>query len=229
MASLMQNASSMEWTEWLPGVTLEVRQGGTRSATYALDGVDFLIGSVPGCDLRVAAESAGVLCLFARHPEGVTLRKLTPTYSILVNGQSTFAPRSATAIASRSAPSKSGCAHPCPTGATCGRCRQRPRGTCEPRSGISRQGPRLRAGQRGVRAAEAADAGSLRAGQSRGWSRSISRRWVPLNRAKRRSNSSDCRRRSSIHAWASSRSSCTSASSNWRNAPVNSNTSAGRC
>src|SRR6476660_9125735 len=91
MASLMQKPSSTEWTEWLPGVTLEVRQGGTRSATYALDGVDFLIGSVPGCDLRVAAESAGVLCLFARHPAGVTLRKLTPTHSILVNGQSTFA------------------------------------------------------------------------------------------------------------------------------------------
>src|SRR5208283_1012756 len=87
MASVLQTAPSADWTEALPAVTLEVRQGGARSASYALDAVDFLIGSVPGCDLRLAADGPGVLCLFARHPAGVVLRKLAPTQSILVNGQ----------------------------------------------------------------------------------------------------------------------------------------------
>jgi hypothetical protein len=87
MASVLQTTSSPDWTEALPAVTLEVRQGAARSATFALDAVDFLIGSVPGCDLRLAADAPGVLCLFARHPAGATLRKLAPTQSILVNGQ----------------------------------------------------------------------------------------------------------------------------------------------
>jgi hypothetical protein len=86
MASVLQIASS-DWTDALPAVTLEVRPGGARSASYVLDAVDFLIGSVPGCDLRLAADAPGVLCLFARHPAGATLRKLAPTQSILVNGQ----------------------------------------------------------------------------------------------------------------------------------------------
>ncbi len=88
MASSTQTVSSADWAELLPDVQLEVRQAGTRSATYTLDGVDFLIGSVPGCDLRVAAaEAPAVHCLLARHPAGVSLRKLTPKQSILVNGQ----------------------------------------------------------------------------------------------------------------------------------------------
>jgi trichohyalin len=87
MASVLQTASSADWTEALPAVTLEVRQGAARSASFALDAVDFLIGSVPGCDLRLAADAPAVLCLFARHPAGATLRKLAPTQSILVNGQ----------------------------------------------------------------------------------------------------------------------------------------------
>ncbi len=87
MASVLQTASSADWAEALPAVTLEVRQGAARSASYALDAVDFLIGSVPGCDLRLAADAPGVLCLFARHPAGAVLRKLAPTQSILVNGQ----------------------------------------------------------------------------------------------------------------------------------------------
>jgi uncharacterized phage infection (PIP) family protein YhgE len=88
MASLTQTVSSIDWAELLPEVQLEVRQGSARPASYGLSEVDFLIGSVPGCDLRVSpAETSGVLCLFARHPAGVTLRKLAPTQSILVNGQ----------------------------------------------------------------------------------------------------------------------------------------------
>ena len=82
MASQLQTASSADWTEALPAVTLEVRQGTARSATFALDSVDFLIGSVPGCDLRLAADAPSVLCLFARHPAGAVLRNFAdPAHS----------------------------------------------------------------------------------------------------------------------------------------------------
>ncbi len=101
-------SSSLNFDDWsytLPGVDLEVRHGSAHGATYALDGVDFLIGTVPGCDLRVVAsltpgpsarasaaprttgENAAVLCLIARHPGGATLRRLAPTHPVLVNGK----------------------------------------------------------------------------------------------------------------------------------------------
>src|SRR5450631_3002443 len=87
MASLTQTNAAAEWADLLPEVHLEVRQGGARSATYALGDIDFLIGGVPGCDLRVGADTPAVICLLARHPSGVILRKLAPTQSIFVNGQ----------------------------------------------------------------------------------------------------------------------------------------------
>src|SRR5262245_507260 len=72
----------------LPEVHLEVRQASGRSATFALDHVDFLIGAVPGCDLRVpGADLPSVLCLIMRQPGAVRLRKLAPTQLLLVNGQ----------------------------------------------------------------------------------------------------------------------------------------------
>src|SRR5205814_1698799 len=71
----------------LPEVRLELR-GGNRAAAYPLTDVDFLIGSVPGCDLRVpGVELPPVLCLIACQPGGVTLRNLAPTQPVLVNGQ----------------------------------------------------------------------------------------------------------------------------------------------
>jgi chromosome segregation ATPase len=73
----------------LPTVALDVRQHGAHAATFALDAIDFLIGSVPGCDLRIAGANApAVLCLFARHPGGLSLRKLSATHAVLVNGTS---------------------------------------------------------------------------------------------------------------------------------------------
>ena len=70
----------------LPEVRLEVR-GGPRATVYTLADIDFLIGSVPGCDLRVpGAELPAVLCLVARQASRVTLRKLAPTQAVLVNG-----------------------------------------------------------------------------------------------------------------------------------------------
>ncbi len=72
----------------LPEVHLDVRQGSGRSASYTLDHVDFLIGAVPGCDLRVpGADLPPVLCLITRLPGGAKLRKLAPTQVLLVNGE----------------------------------------------------------------------------------------------------------------------------------------------
>src|SRR5262249_18373170 len=84
-----QNSRSSAVAEFtdLPSVELETRHGG-RTANYTLSHVDFLVGTVPGCDLRVpGAELPAVLCLLARRPDGVSFRKLAPTTPILVNGQ----------------------------------------------------------------------------------------------------------------------------------------------
>src|SRR5206468_2700853 len=73
--------------EALPLVELEVSQGG-RTTTFSIGQVDFLVGTVPGCDLRVpGTDLAAVLFLLARHPGGVSLRKLAPTQTVVVNGQ----------------------------------------------------------------------------------------------------------------------------------------------
>jgi len=72
----------------LPDVVLEFRQGAGRTSSFAMAHIDFLIGSVPGCDLRVpGSELPAVLCLLARRPGGLLLRKLAPTQMLLVNGQ----------------------------------------------------------------------------------------------------------------------------------------------
>jgi chromosome segregation ATPase len=71
-----------------PEVRLEIRGAGARAAAYEMANVDFLIGSVPGCDLRLpGVESPLVLCIIARQPHGVTLRKLAPTQPLLRNGR----------------------------------------------------------------------------------------------------------------------------------------------
>jgi hypothetical protein len=72
----------------LPPVRIEVRNGAARPTTYEITGEEFLIGGVPGCDLRLSgANLPPVVCLIARQPDGVRLRKLAPTLPVLVNGQ----------------------------------------------------------------------------------------------------------------------------------------------
>jgi chromosome segregation ATPase len=72
----------------LPAVRLEVRHGSARSTSHDVSDVGFLIGSVPGCDLRLpGADLPPVVCLIARHAAGATLRKLVPTQPVLVNGR----------------------------------------------------------------------------------------------------------------------------------------------
>jgi chromosome segregation ATPase len=69
-------------------VRLELRQGTNRPTLYEVAEVGFLIGTVPGCDLRLpGADLPPVLCLIARHTNGAILRKLVPTLPILVNGK----------------------------------------------------------------------------------------------------------------------------------------------
>ena len=69
-------------------VRLEVRVGGGRPATYEVGDGGFLVGSVPGCDLRLpGANLPPVLCLIARQPGGASLRKLAPVQPITINGR----------------------------------------------------------------------------------------------------------------------------------------------
>lgn len=73
-------------------VRLEVRLGGARPAVYEVGDGGFLVGSVPGCDLRLpGANLAPVICLVARHAGGASLRKLAPVQPITVNGRAVSA------------------------------------------------------------------------------------------------------------------------------------------
>jgi len=72
----------------MPEVRLEVRQGANRVHTYDLGNLEFLIGSVPGCDLRLpGVDLPPLFCLLTRHADGLRLRKLAPTQFLLVNGE----------------------------------------------------------------------------------------------------------------------------------------------
>jgi len=72
----------------LPEVRFEARHGAARPSTHAITDAAFLIGTVPGCDLRLPGASLPpVLCLIARQPHGVVLRRVAPTFPVLVNGK----------------------------------------------------------------------------------------------------------------------------------------------
>jgi hypothetical protein len=73
----------------LPDVRLELRHGNSRPLLYEVFGTEFLIGTVPGCDLRLpGSDLPPVLCLVSRRQDGVGIRKLAPTYPIEINGKS---------------------------------------------------------------------------------------------------------------------------------------------
>ncbi len=72
----------------MPTLRLELRHGTARPTSYAVEAVSFLIGTVPGCDLRLpGAALPAVCCLLTRRSDGVELRKLAPIQPLLVNGQ----------------------------------------------------------------------------------------------------------------------------------------------
>ena len=76
----------------LPAVSLELHHGSAPPTQYDLHDVSFLIGTVPGCDLRLpGANLPSVVCLLSRHAGGITLRKLAPVHPVLVNGRAVTA------------------------------------------------------------------------------------------------------------------------------------------
>lgn len=71
----------------LPAVRISLLSAG-RATEYDVSPEGFLIGSVPGCDLRLAGtDLPPVVCLIARVPEGARLRKLSPALGVQVNGK----------------------------------------------------------------------------------------------------------------------------------------------
>jgi chromosome segregation ATPase len=66
---------------------LELRHGTAPPRIYDVPESAFIVGSVPGCDLRLPGpDLPPVICLIERRPDGVTLRKLARTQPLLVNG-----------------------------------------------------------------------------------------------------------------------------------------------
>jgi chromosome segregation ATPase len=71
-------------------IHLELRYGSARSRLYAVPEAGFLIGTVPGCDLRLpGVDLPPVICLIGPHSDGIGMRRLVPTQPILINGQAT--------------------------------------------------------------------------------------------------------------------------------------------
>jgi hypothetical protein len=80
--------ASRPTTDGRPAVRLEVRAGGGRPTVYEVGDDGFLIGGVPGCDLRLpGANPSPVLCLISRNACGAALRRLAPVQLIAVNGR----------------------------------------------------------------------------------------------------------------------------------------------
>lgn len=72
----------------VPTVRVEVRLGAGRVLVHEVSDGGFLVGSVPGCDLRLpGAGLPPVICLLTRHSAGVSLRKLVATQPVFVNGK----------------------------------------------------------------------------------------------------------------------------------------------
>jgi chromosome segregation ATPase len=94
ISSLSANPPSVSGQGWagspdhLPDVCLEVGNGSARSTMYVVAEAGFLIGTVPGCDLRMGGSTwPAVQCLIGRRPGGATIRRLSTAQTVLVNGQ----------------------------------------------------------------------------------------------------------------------------------------------
>lgn len=72
----------------MPLVRIELRHRGARPIVHEIAGEEFLIGSVPGCDLRIpGANLPPIVAQIIRRHDGVRIRKLAPAQPILLNGQ----------------------------------------------------------------------------------------------------------------------------------------------
>lgn len=73
-------------------VRLEVRSGRGQAVTYEVGDGGFLIGSVPGCDLRLPGTNLPpLICVISRTVAAAVLRRLAPVLPILVNGKAVAA------------------------------------------------------------------------------------------------------------------------------------------
>jgi chromosome segregation ATPase len=70
----------------LPRVRLEVRTAAGRVLTYDFGADEFLVGSAPGCDVRLPAGAPPVAVQFARKPDGARLRRVAAGLPVLLNG-----------------------------------------------------------------------------------------------------------------------------------------------
>src|SRR4051812_4153666 len=70
-----------------PPVRVEVRHGAAPPVGLDVTGDEFVIGSVPGCDLRIpGANLPPQVCSIRRGPDGVRLKKIAQALPILLNG-----------------------------------------------------------------------------------------------------------------------------------------------
>jgi hypothetical protein len=93
-STMAQAASSSPSASAVVQVEVHLRRGQTeardssRPSVYEVGDGGFLVGSVPGCDLRLPGTNlAPVLCLISRQPTGASLRKLAPVQAMTVNGR----------------------------------------------------------------------------------------------------------------------------------------------
>src|SRR5262245_26619065 len=70
-----------------PPVRVEVRHGAAPPVGLDVTGDEFIVGSVPGCDLRIpGANLPPQVCSIRRGPDGVRLKKIAQALPILLNG-----------------------------------------------------------------------------------------------------------------------------------------------
>lgn len=70
-----------------PPVRVEVRHGAAPPVGFDVLGEEFIVGSVPGCDLRIPGGNLPPqVCVIQRTIDGARLRKLAPALPILLNG-----------------------------------------------------------------------------------------------------------------------------------------------
>jgi chromosome segregation ATPase len=71
-----------------PQLRLELRHGTAQPHFFDVPGAAFVVGSVPGCDLRLpGANLPPVICVIERRSAAVAVRKLARTQPLLVNGE----------------------------------------------------------------------------------------------------------------------------------------------
>jgi chromosome segregation ATPase len=79
-------ADATRLANFLPEVRLEMRHGSAPSTSFEMFDGGFLIGTAPGCDVRLpSADLPPVLCMITRSTGGVGIRKLVPTAPLTVN------------------------------------------------------------------------------------------------------------------------------------------------